>query len=306
MESNGNLMNYVFKKAKDHIFEMEPKEEENQKSQVTNYRENPLNNKLHIDRKNKCAILYLADGGKRRYKMTKPLAGKVGQFFGWKKGVGSEYLLEEEISSSGHVTKYTYQDNGKTLIVANAFSRVILHQTSDYPNFKIITRGSDEKKLFYLGKAINKRCHLMTMGGEGLSCSNYSYVEDPKTKKLWADNIYMSNGNLLNVTYSFPEVKKALFADGYRVNLTRNYKVKSLKNNGEKLCDYIYFNDYTIVRDCNRVETKYIHSNGGLDKIVYADNSQEKFVWENGNLVEKSLYNSDGALVFSKFFVFDA
>ena len=306
MESNGSLMNYVYKKATGHILEMHPKEVPDQKSEVMNYRENPLNNRLHLDPKKRCAILYLADGGKRTYKMTKPLAGKIGRFFGWKKGIGSEYVLEQEISSSGHITKYENKQESKTLVFSNPFSTIELRQIRDYPNFKVTASGSDKKMMHYSGRAINRRCHLTKIEQEGIPTAAVSYIEDDHTNKLWVKNIAISGKNVLTVSYSFPEVKKTMFSSSLKENITADYKVQSLMMNGEKLCDFIYGSTVTIVRDCDGLETKYCHSKGALDKILYADNSVETYVWEKGNLVEKTLHNSDGELVFSKTLAFDA
>ncbi len=309
IESNGGLISYMAEKSTKTIIYMKPDISNDRKSLAMNYRENPLNNRLEIHSKSGMAYLYLADGGVRIYKKSKKVKRGIGRLFKLYKGIGSEYLLSEETTSSGHKITFTYSEDGKKATVSNGFSSVTLQQKNDYPMFQIIASCCDGKKIHYSGKAMNKRCHLISMRKEGMAQTCFSYVEDEYSNKLWVENISISDQEVLNVTYVFPEVKnsRGLISRGQSVRFNDQtvYKVQSISKNGEKLCDFFYVNKVTTVRDCHGIDTKYHFSGGALEKIQYPDGSIEEFFWQDGNLIKKTYCDKEGTLLFSKTFAYD-
>lgn len=317
VEPSGSLATYKRINREKNIIFLEPETQKDQNSEIMSYRYNPENNRLSIDKKTKTATLYLADGGKRLYKLHKRPTFSIHTIVKDLKGLGSEYLLDHEISSSGSRTSYSYSEEGEKLVVkktnpsgTKVFSEITINQTHNYPNFKITATTSDKKEINYFGTALKKRCHLRSITREDRPSEMIDYEYDKTLKKHWLTGISTPERDELFIEYNLPEYTR--IKGGKSINSSgESYKVKTISRLGKVLANFEYFENGTELRNREGILTRYHHEDGTLNRIEHFDEedilrSAEVFIWEDGNLKEKIYEDSQGETLFTKSFEYDS
>ncbi len=306
LEKSGAVVNYYKIKNKDHGIRMKPDNSQSKKTQAMNYRDNPFNNQLVLNPTRNSAVLYCADGGYRIYMVSKKITGILNNLFLNNKGLGFEYLLMEEVSSSGQTTTYHYSQDQKKVTISNGCSSVCVGIAQLDKKFKIVALCSDGKKIHYSGISEDKKCYLTSVEKMGESPTYFNYHENIGLLHRRMKNIAISEKEVLSVEYFFPTYTK-LPGGGTSevVKINGNGKIKSIFKNGEKLSDFFYGSEGTIVRDCEGFETVYFHVDGVIKKIQYPDGFVEEFFWTNENLTKKTYRDKEGKFLFTKTFVYD-
>ena len=173
---------------------MSPCVSRDRNSEVMSYRQDIKNYRLHFDRNNKTATLYLADGGTRLYKKNKRLLGFWNGVYRRCDGLGREYLLAEEISASGQKTLYHYDDTSMTVQHVNpagdkVFAELKIHQLAGAPYFRIKAEGSDNKEIRYHGVSKKRRCYLNTINRDDYPRVACNYTKDTTSKNHFLESM---------------------------------------------------------------------------------------------------------------------
>lgn len=304
--NGGKIVFYERNRTRKRVY-MTPYGYDNQDSDVKSYRDDPKNHRLEFIRRKGRIEVFLANGGTRHYVLKKKSIGMIGRIRNLFQEVDVEYLLEEERSPSGILTRYIYHEDDTTLTVIQSsinerkeFSRITLHQTNDYPRFIINANTSDGKEFTYHGMAIDRRCHLASVNCSFRPEQNNEYAVIKEKKGGWLTEITASGRKGLKVNYYFSKDK----------NIHEGNGVESIYEGDVKLASFRYFHGVTEVRDQNNILTKYHYSNNTLHLIEYFDEGDqlyrsERYTWKDCSLVLKENLNSDGEVICGKQYSYD-
>ncbi len=310
-EPSGEMIAYdPLSNESKHVAILKPEKKRGPSSGIISGRLNPNNHRLRINYKEGTAVIYLADGGKRIYK---------GDPRGWKDKIldynlleGTRdlrhYLLQEEIFPSGQRTLYQYSDDGQQIQIlqcnptgTKVYSWISIRQANKKPPFCVSVSTSDNRTFRYDGVSFEKEEYLSAIHSPLKPSETISYAK----RRHALERITSLNKELLYVKYQEP----AHYVDGTPAFGTD--KVQAIYEGGSLVAIFTYAPGVTDVRDCNQILTRYHHNEeNGLFLIEHFENndepySSEKFFWENGNLVKKSMCDNQENTLFSKLFFYD-
>jgi RHS repeat-associated protein len=282
-------------------------------------RKDPNRNRVHFNPKKKEATLFAADGYIYRY--TDPKIKDSGHLY---------YLqLSEEISPSGHVTTYTYDNKHRIKRIASlnpsrsktfSWIEISVHNSGDEKRpFHFSAQASSGEQLEYRALVHERRNYLCTVTGSARAREQIDYA--PGRKGIGAHMRSLSTGDRQQfiVHYYEPSSKKeeslwckhpetkSLYAD--RVRLIE----APLGPRGEliPIASFTYAPEYTDVRDHEGVLTRYRHYGTTLTDIETFDPkgalvSHLQLQRQGGRLISKTFLGPENELLFSKTFTYDA
>ncbi|MCH9811761.1 RHS repeat-associated core domain-containing protein [bacterium] len=273
------------------------------KQMPIDYRQNYKNNTISIDRNTKIATMTLANGGKRYYKEVNRFTHRR-YFENPKEFIGSEYELFKEVSPSGHITRYTIEDNSLFIETLNpkedkVFASVLIEY--DAEEQRITATCSDGTVIIYRGTDNEKSPFLQSVEIEGFPIQKFEYVQSPYKGTLWLQKIYTGSKCSLEVDLNLPTIKKT--KKGPELDYSCwNYRVIKLVENEVNSTTYEYFTDYTLEKDVNGATTRYYFNYlKGFERIEKLDkngevHSTKRFKWKEHLLENEAILNSKGDL----------
>lgn len=298
-EPYGGTITYVVEHKWEELMIMKPKVREGENSLSMNYRSNSNNNRLHFDRKNGVATLYLANGGKRHYQAkerTRTLGEKIKGHF---RGLEHEYYLWSEKSPSKTSTLFLRSENNRECVITKYssdtnkfFSTIKMQRLNKSLNFKIKATCGDGKVVNYFGKILGKGSLLSSIDIDGRPKEDISYTENNTTSPNRIEDISLDGNNTLKVTYAY------------------GGKVMEVFENGVKTASFSYTDKTTEVRDCENILSRYHHENSSLTKIERFDKEEKlysttHYIWKEGKLSERKICDTEGDVVYSKQYFYD-
>ncbi len=323
-EPNGEMLTYRVTEQKE-LFDLtlKPEKRTGPSFGTISGRLNPNNNILTINYKKGVATLHLANGGKRIYKgdgrgVIDVIADHNINIF---ERSLRHYLLEEEISPSGQKTCYEYRNDypkGVKISTCNAsgtkiYASILLEELGYHPSFSIKVTTSDQREIQYEGWSFKDQDYLSFVANGTTVLDEMSYKKTRKSRGCTLEKLHSWGDEKFHVIYYRPESqedeekwikkphKKPLKID----------KVKSVHRLNTLLSSFIYFPDFTEVRDTNNTLRKYYHKDNNLTHIEYFDENEnlysvQKFFWHNHNLIAKVMCTPDGKGIFSKTIEYDS
>lgn len=313
LEKGGAPVKYVSKKVTKHHNYLYPVSFSKKGSGSLSSRKNPEKNYIEIDIKEKAAILYASDGSVRHYREGPNCWYHLGAWY-----------LELEILPSKHRIVYHYENGqlslvelqnptGTKVLAAVTFDR---EQTENDTILKADT--SDGKALTYQMFSFKGKDYLKDISSNCRPREHYSYEDGRRGIGARVSAMAFGGKDQFSVTYYLPSDEKEEKKWAHKIP-KKNYsadKVHILKApvgpNGAliPIAEFTYYEEFTDIRDVDRILTRYHHTNNKLNAIEYFDKNDKvysvlKFFWEKENLRTKALFHSSGKPLFAKTFKYD-
>ena len=174
------------------------------------YTKNCRNHTIRFERKDKIAIMSLANGGKRFYKEVEgPVNDEYTPFYqNTKKHIGHKYQLYKEISPSGQITTYEYKNLCLRIQTLNHTQEKVLSSVTIKYNQrnKVFTLTcSDGTTIQYFGSELEKKPFLDRVEKEGCATQRLEYDRDDVQNMYWLHKFYSGDTCALEVDLALPK-----------------------------------------------------------------------------------------------------
>ncbi len=277
-EKSGAVIAYVRESSEKGIDQFKPKDVPGACSGVIGARTNAGNNCIKVNFYKGEAVLYLPDGGERKYKRPS--------------GVQGYFRLVEEILPSKHVIAYHHSwKNGLISIQLKTPSK---ERSLSWLNLKMIKRGdgtrhfhfeatsSDGKSLHYRSRNHESRNYLDDVRSNCRPLEKLHFEPSRKGKGLRLHELDLGGQMQLMVNYYGPTSRKEerKWAEDPEKKPLEIDRVKSIEGpigpNGEviTIAHFKYHKGATEVIDCEGVRTVYHHADRRLSRVDYYDERQ--------------------------------
>ena len=314
-KNSSQLIPYSYYKRKKKYSYLKPETKNTQTSGNLSARKKIKHNILKISDKE--AILFLPDGSERHYS---------GRHSNEREGSESHWKLDVEILPSKHRVAYHYSGDGS--FESENLVQVQLQNPQGTTTFASI--DFDKKESVLHAKTSDGKCITYQMGTE---FKERTYLQQVETSIRSKDTVHYQPGRRgigarigglsfgpkeqFRVEYYHPTTKAK---ERKRAKKPKKHlkcdKVRCMKfpdpERGEfvDVAEFSYFPEYTEVKDCEGIVTRYFHDQERLLSIEYFDregrlHSKVEFEWKNDNLRAKRQLDGKGNLLFSKSFVYD-
>lgn len=317
-EKSGAAAKYTFSEQHSHALIFAP--EITRKCAATlSARKDPNRNRVHFNPKKKEATLFAADGSIYRY--TNPKIKDSGHLY---------YLqLSEEVSPSGHIITYTYDNKHRPKRIASlnpsrsktfSWIEVSVHNSGDEKKpLHFSAKASSGQQLEYRALVHERRNYLCKVIGNARAQEQVDYTPGRKGIGARIRSLSMGDRKQCRVHYYEPESNKE-GSQWCKHPETKSFSADKVRlieaplgPHGEliAIASFTYAPECTEVRDSEGVLTRYRYHGTTLTDIETFDPqgalvSHLKLQWEGGHLIGKTLLGPDKQLLFSKTFGYDS
>ncbi len=330
--SAGSVICYRYSHEKNDLIILKPEKNENQVSGIFSGRNCISNSEVRLCPEKGEAWIYFPDGSRRLYlgspyvindEVIRKLKGGNPQA---KIPTAScFYHLDEEVLSTQHCYKYTYDENHKLTHISftnpnktKTFSYIDIEYTKTYPTLEYTIRTSDGKELRYSGINHEQRQYLDRVDNGPCHKERLAYIPGRKGTGARLQNVDFADLPDIRVFYYLPEdikkerkwAKKPHKKD-FHIDKVRCIKAPVGKD-GEMItiASFEYFEGKTDVRNVEGFLTRYHYKENHLTKIEYFGekdslHSSEVFYWNGQKLRSKAALDEHGKVLFAKTFEYD-
>ncbi len=316
-EPSGNSQNYHYVGHQDKQYHFRPERQNTgQTSGRLNSRQDPQNNLIIITKKQESATVFLPNGGKRLYRLSKN---------GDRASTDKWFCLSEEILPSQHRIRYFYNtdDNLERVALLNPAGNKILAQYSIEINrqkipYRFKIRTSDQKELDFQALEHERRDYLRDISNSHGPKYSYSYTHGRQGIGARVQSCEVAGQKRYFYHYYGPPNRKtekawAKHPDRKDFSCDRVKQVDAPYGPHGEMIPLAYFSyapDHTDVRDSENLLTRYRHRDGILERVDYFGkhdqlHSSIVLFWKNHRLAGKATLDEKGVPLFSKTFVYD-
>ena len=323
-EPSGNYIEYAhprrFEDGETGERILKPRLSAGQSSGILSARNNPQNNELFVSIKQGYAILYLPDGGSRKY---------VGEELGtFRHGSYSRFfyrLVSEKLPSQHEIHyEYDHKKQVKRISVTNprgdkSYASAYFEIFKKSPPFHFRVTTSDAKSLEYQATLFKERDYLATVKNSASSEEVSLYSPGRKGIGARIEQLTKDGKSQLKVSYYLPPDQKAekkWVEDPDKKGLQGD-KVSMIEApvgpNGEMqpIARYWYCKEFTDVRDSEGILTRFFHDEHKVLRIVNydekgAEHCGTQLLWEGERLRGKAKLTPQGEALLAKTFRYDA
>ncbi|MEN9344006.1 MAG: hypothetical protein RLZZ453_793 [Chlamydiota bacterium] len=319
VDKGGSMMTYKFQRKEGKIRFYKPEASAVQNLSNLNARFNPLNHELQYCDKKQEVVIRLADGGQRIYRRSKGES---------KKGNPTHYKLICEMDPDFYEIHYEYDKEERLRKIKHTapcerktFSTIdveIVQKARHRKPYHFVFHTSTGQHIDYQALLCEERHYLKQVESNARPKEEVSYIPGRKGIGVRLKSFSLAGSPQIAVDYYEPCSKKeyrnwAKHPDRKSLEADRVHKVHALLGSDGgwvTVGEFFYHENYTDVRDSQRLLIRYHHDGKRLERIEYFDRDDQvaytlRFFWEGPHLRAKAFINRQGQPIFSKVFTYN-